>query len=534
MSTVPTIDSQLVNQARHEIRGLVHEIEQLSRREDLAVAEFYREFLGRVVTAMGAVGGVIWLRGESGLRAEHQVGLSEGDLGTEGDDRRKHAKLLQGVMDDGRPLLSQPFSVAGDDDSAGNPTGHLLLVAPLKADRETAGVLEIFQRPAAGAVTQRGYMRFASQMADLAGDFLKNHRLRQFGDRQSLWQQWNQYAKAVHASLDPRRTAFALANEGRRLLACDRVSVLLPAHGSLKLASVSGQEILDVRAGLVKRMQRLAAAVAKTGEDLWFDGQTQDLSPQIETELQAYVDESHDKTLAVLPLLAASTRAKARPELLGVVVIEHFERRIPREELADKVAVIREHGAAAIANAREHDGLWLLPVWKAVSQSRVLLELRNLPKTMLAVGAVMSAALALVLIPADFTLEARGVLQPVERREVFASSDGLVMQVHARHGQSVEQGEVLVELKDADQESKITSLRGEYSSKLARYNAVRNLQLTEKKLDQVDKNRLKGESMELEQSLNSIQGQLRLAEEKQKQLRIVSPIDGEVVTWDVY
>ena len=68
-------------------------------------------------------------------------------------------------------------------------------------------------------------------MCELAGEFLKNHQLRHFVDRQALWTQLEDFTRSIHSSLHPRETAFTIANEGRRLIDCDRVSVAI-RHGA--------------------------------------------------------------------------------------------------------------------------------------------------------------------------------------------------------------------------------------------------------------------------------------------------------------
>ena len=55
-STQSTVDSDLLDQTRQQIRGLVSEIESLSR-SDVAPAEFYEGFLNRLVQALAAEGG---------------------------------------------------------------------------------------------------------------------------------------------------------------------------------------------------------------------------------------------------------------------------------------------------------------------------------------------------------------------------------------------------------------------------------------------------------------------------------------------
>ena len=72
-------------------------------------------------------------------------------------------------------------------------------------------------------------------------------------------------AKATHASLDPAETAFTIANEGRRLIQCDRVSVAIKRGGKCKIESVSGQDVFDARSNTIVLLNRLSSAVARTG-----------------------------------------------------------------------------------------------------------------------------------------------------------------------------------------------------------------------------------------------------------------------------
>ena len=104
-------------------------------------------------------------------------------------------------------------------------------LGPLRSDQEMQGVVEVFQRPNPRPAVERGYLRFVLQMCELAGDYLKTHRLRLFTDRQVMWTQLEQFTRLVHQGLDPRATAYTIANEGRRLIECDRVSVAIKRGG---------------------------------------------------------------------------------------------------------------------------------------------------------------------------------------------------------------------------------------------------------------------------------------------------------------
>ena len=151
------------------------------------------------------------------------------------------------------PPHSGPGGAATNDpEAAANPTDFLLVFGLLKTDLETIGLVEIFQRFEAGAEAQAGYLRFLSQMCELAGDFLKSHQLRHFSDRQTLWTQLEDFTRTVHASLNPRETAYTIVNEGRRLIECDRVTVAIRRGKKCRIEAISGQDLFDKRSNTVR------------------------------------------------------------------------------------------------------------------------------------------------------------------------------------------------------------------------------------------------------------------------------------------
>ncbi|MBN2292061.1 MAG: hemolysin D, partial [Pirellulales bacterium] len=266
MSTEQSLNPELIEQTKQQIRTLVNEIAQLSK-SDISPEEFYGEFLTRVVSALAAVGGIVWAMDDEGrLGLRYQINLQKSGLRDNEEGQRQHGQLLSRVMTGGEPVLVPPHSGIGEDDSeVANPTDYLLVLGPLKTDLETMGVVEIFQRPEAGISTQKGYLRFLMQMCDLACDFLKSRQLRHFSDRQTLWSQLEDFTCLVHASLDPRQTAYMIANEGRRLIECDRVSVAIRHGRKCRIEAVSGQDLFDKRSNTVRLLGELATKVVETG-----------------------------------------------------------------------------------------------------------------------------------------------------------------------------------------------------------------------------------------------------------------------------
>lgn len=533
-------DPGVVAEMKQEIRVLVQEVAQLAQSE-LSPDDFYAAFLPRVVSAMGAVGGVVWSIGESGrLRIAFQINLDQTGIDA-AEHRPRHGGLLKKAISSNQALVAPPRSGGGSDE-AGNPSDWLLVLAPLVVENQPLAVVEIFQRPGGGPTTQRGYLRFLVQMCDVACDYLKNRRLRQLEENQSLWRSLEQFVQAIHASVDVRATSFALVNEGRRLAGCDRVSLAVACGGSCRIEAVSGLDSIDRRAAEVKRMGELAEAVLKTGEPFWHAEGDDELPPQIDGPLQRYVDQSHARMVAVLPLLpAAGDRDQAaagnqRP--IGALIIEQLRDSRASDSLRTRSQLVAQHGALALSRAIDHDSLFLLPLWKALGRATWMFRGRTLPKTMLVAGALAALVAALAIVPTDFEVAARGKLQPALRREIFAQIDGVVTNVPVRHGQDVAAGAVLAELSNTNLELDLAALIGRQTTTQEQIAAHQRALLDNStaagvRLSPVEESRLSAELSQLRQEAENIERELALFAEKQKQLVVTADEAGQVVTWKV-
>jgi biotin carboxyl carrier protein len=546
MSTEQSIDPQIIEQTKQQIRSLVAEIAQLAK-SGVSPSEFYGQFLPRVVAALAAIGGAVWTLDEEGrLALQYQINLAETKLQGKEEEQRRHARLLHKVVSSGEGALVPPHSGSGDDSEAANPTDYLIVLSPLKTDTATEGVVEIFQRPEAGISTQKGYLRFLLQMCELATDFLKTHQLRHFTDRQALWSQLEEFTRSVHTTLEPKKTAYIIANEGRRLIDCDRVSVAIRKGGRCVVQAVSGQDYFDKRSNTIRLLGRLASEVVAADETIWYTGDTTKMAPQIEEAVQEYIDEVHTKTLAILPLkrehvLLGDTkeeRAEGEEQPFGALIVEKIEDANVPQTMVHRVEVVARHSAAALANSLEHDTLFLMPVWRTIGKSRVLVAARNLPKTVSISLAVLAALLFLIVWPADFNLAAKGSLEPVQRSDVYARIDGVVDKLLVDHGDTVHAGQTLCVLRNTELGVQLAEVAGQLAATEQRMNSIDRLLLEENRdrdnrTTAEERERMKGEFLELKAKLENLQNQRALYLEKEKELNITSPMAGKVITWDL-
>ena len=147
------------------------------------------------------------------------------------------------------------------------------------------------------------------------------------------------------------------------------------------IEAISGQDLFDRPSNIVRLLGKLATAVVASGDPMWYTGDAQTCRRKW-SEVQEYVDEAHSKTVAVLPLRRPlpppeeedpNERTEPEPPV-GALIVEQIEdSRVPAS-LAQRVEVVCRHSSTALANAKEHQDLFLMPVWRALGKTRVVLQ----------------------------------------------------------------------------------------------------------------------------------------------------------------
>ncbi len=542
-SSSSSVDAEYVQATKQQVRNMVAEIAQLAK-SDADPSQFYEAILTRAVSALVATGGAIWILDDDGrLQLQYQINLQSTGVAQSEEGQTRHYRLLQQALGESSGMLVAPQSGAEGNEEAGNPTDWLLVLGALVSNRAPRGVIEIFQRPGAGPVTQRGYLRFLLQLCELGGNYLATRQLRSFEDRQSLWGQLEQFTKTVHESLDPIRTAYTVVNEGRRLIECDRVSLAIWRGRKCRVEAISHQDTIDKRSNIAVLLSRLATRVVATGEPLWYGGSTEDMPPQVEDAVHEYVDESHAKVVGVLPLFKPQEAKEEAEEdekkpdvLVGALIVEQFDQTNIAEQVRKRVDVVKDHASSALANAIQHDSIFLMPLWRTLGQWSWVLRARTLPKTVTIAALILALIVALIVIPIDFDIEARGQLQPEEQRDVFVEEGGLIEHIFEgiAHGARVQKGDKLLRLSSLDLQGQITDIEGQSNATNEQLRWIRNsLAGNDADLAINERHQLRGQQMQLRKTGQSLKEQLEVLKEKQKRLTLLSPIDGVIVTWDV-
>ena len=446
-------------------------------------------------------------------------------IGSSSDADQSRASALQEISASMRPVIQ------------GLPT-HTTITYPIIAAGKLRGAVRFdldFETEAA----QQGCRKFIGDASESLERFYLLHDRREAVERLATVDDERRLSDAAHADLRLDATAFALANEGRLVVGCDRLSVLIRRGARYRLTAVSGQDSINRRTSAAHALESVTRSCVATGDTITFPGATE-LAEDLTLALEDYVDESHAKRLVVAPLVRPPTApdddpsgvGPARP--LGALVFEYFGETMIRRNESRLIDIVARTGAAALDNALKYDGLFLGRLWQRLGSWRSeALEPGTRRRTLFVLAAIAAGVVALATIPKEFTAYCRGTLNPVERRRVFAPLDGTVQRVAVKHGDRVSRGQLLIELRNTDLDIASADVAGRRTASAEQLIAVERTLFDEgRRITAEERARLSGERSQIREQLISLDRQIALYVEKRKQLSIVSPIDGEVTTWN--
>lgn len=497
--------------------------------------DFYRTLLAELVPLLAADHAAVWLREASGpLRIAAQTA----EWATSIDDRQAHEKLVADTIASGDVLSLPPGASRGN--AVNLQPNHYIVVPVTLAHwtdnrRGTVAAIDVALPAGRAPSSYQGAQQVLEAAGDLAAEYHVRRELTRLASESGRREALTRFAEQVGGEPDLMRTAMAMANEGRRLLHCDRLSVLLATPRRARLLAVSGVDRVERRSRAAQALERLATMALQLDEPIHYtdtaDGDPPAaFLPQIDEVIDKYVDEFHARQVLVMPI-AAPAGGAARSATRGVLVAEQFAgagETLDRSYVAELASVAAPAMATAIA---WHE----LPLGSVLRWVGWLRMPRNLFR--LGVVAVMLAAIAaaLLTIQTPLRIDVRGELRPVNRQDVFAPRSAIVDSLATEHGDQVSSGQTLLVLRDPELAAEIERIRGEQSKVERQLDAARATRSTANasNSDPLDLYRLSGEEQQLKTELSNLAQQLQLLTQQAESLVVISPLDGMVTTWQV-
>ncbi len=336
--------------------------------------------------------------------------------------------------------------------------------------------------------------------------------------QEQLWTQLEAFTRQVHGSLKPQEVAYEVANNGRRLIECDRVSVAVRYGGRVSIEAVSGADVVEKRSNAVRLMRKLCHRVLLWGEKLIFNGTRDDsLPPKVLKALDDYLAESPSKLLAVTPLKDEREKEmKTKKPPRAALVMECFEPPTEPQQHLARLDVVGKHATSALYNAVEHRRIPFRWVWMPLARAQEGVGGVTSAIVLACCVAVTFIISILCLVPYPLKVESNGKLLPQTRCYVYAPMAGRIREFLVAPKETFGEGRSLVEMYDfPDLGQKIITLRQDIENLRRQIDANdpetkqdKSLDATQRATNEKDmqnaKSQLEGKTKSLEALLKSV------------------------------
>ena len=319
-----------------------------------------------------------------------------------------------------------------------------------------------------------------------------------------------------------KESLFKIATAWASHVGADRVSILRVVRSRCELLTTSCNESVDRRSRQANLLIAFANETTAHNESIDFTvGQAEPRNTPTQAALDQYVAESGCRRIQSNGVFDPDQ--ENQPQAL--IVTEWFDA-LPR--VVD--SSMRDYAQLAIRDALLRDAA----SWPASLQRGIRLPLSRKFATLAA--AFAGLLLALWFVPTRFTIPAEGRVVPEVHRRLFAPADAVVTSIDVHNGQAVKYGDRLVVLRSAAIDLREEELRGDLATARTQLASLGASRLGPKRTTgdaTSDSLAISSSEESLKTEIDGLEKQLALIEKQQRELQILSPIEGHVDRWDL-
>ena len=318
-----------------------------------------------------------------------------------------------------------------------------------------------------------------------------------------------QTALLAHAQFSAAAAAFAA--ELATLCAATRVCLGIREHGGTLVVAVSGQAEFRRNSELCRAFAAAMDEAMEQGASIRYPADSQ-ARPRV-CLAHAELARGGAQTVVTVPLVHAG-------QCLGAMMLEFPTEQSPAAGLIDCLEQLASLAAPVLELKRAADRPWHGQLRLAAGKlAGNLTEPGNLA-TKLAGLVLVLLLVAVCAWPVTYRVSAPARLEGEVQRMVVAPADGYLRQVHAKPGDAVASGQVLVELADQD----LTQERRKWTSELAQLDSSARTALARSERTQYVVTLSKADAA---------RAQLALVEQQLARSQIRAPFDGIVIKGDL-
>ena len=496
-----------------DIEQLLEEIGQLPG-QGLSQEIFYQQLLERTRRATSAEEAAVWefRDGELACVARHgQKAVHSAPLSSTRWASARAAWKGQTTSDlpDGRGIFEPVFH-------EGRPIA----------------MLEVVMGETASAESVEGAVRFLHVVGDFVADYFLRQQIGRYQRCSERSQDLLHLSQQCSKQPQLQPLSYALVNDGRGLFHDAILSIVVRKRSRWRVIACSGVDVIERGAAKVRKLEELARSTAKLGDPLWWPCPTGDLAPQVDMALQEYLDVSQARRMGVIPI---ADQRSDRSQSIDVVCVAEVYQETPEREFRDSLTALCQVSQHNLYHAMDLDRVplsdWLLSLGRPRRSNLV----RRFWAA-LALLIVVVVVAGMVLIPATLRIPAQGSLMPAQRRHIFAPEDAVVEAVLVEHGRPVEADQPVVKLRQAQLSLKMSQTLGDLQVAQQRLHSVRAkrwVNTLEGSSVGAVRNEAVAEEVSLRERVEGLEHQLELLRVRAAGLELKSPIDGQVLTWNV-
>lgn len=511
--TVPATEA-----LRHQMERSIDELAELARR-DHEGGQFFSEVLRYALQPGGAVHGTLWrLSPDEVWECAGETTSTDSHNGKPTSDRQQ---LLNEVARRTQPHI---IRTTGTDTTK----EETQIFSPLRHADQTVGILETRHAISAAENLSADTYRFFAAIGEITADYLSHQELQSLRVARSIWNQWDHLLNQLGQSSELSDVCAVLVNDGRSLVPCDRISVMVRRAGHCRLIAATGVERVDPRAGAARSLESLADMIVSHKEIVWHQEQasTSNLPSPLLDSLRRHAHSSGVTGFGAIPIFV-----DADSGCVAVLTFEQFQHSDAWPGLETRARTLVHRSAPILRAAIERDAIPGLRAIQALQRGPRWLRR---PSLLIGFAVIAAVVVALTIIPAEFTVTGHGELWPEHRRDVFAGTSGVVDQILVNHGDEVTENQLLAVLKDPSLDQDSSRILGEIRTSTERLRGIQIARLTGGQAPDavVRARQLTAEEEELKERLKTLERHRLLLDERRQQLNLRSPIAGRVLTWD--
>ena len=426
-----------------------------------------------------------------------------------------------GITDLGSPINSTSETSITKDES-----DRTTIVCGLKTRDEQKGVLLLRTKP-------NGFLAIQQKVVEDIGSILNQHLASRSSQTFADFEKSNQFSTNCMSTLLRDDLAELLTNDIRLILGAERTQYFESVGKRCRLGNVSSVSRFENRTSLLRSSEELANEVFRARTTLLSCNTNEDL------KLNALLDEY--KTLSGFPFIACfplygveqQDVRQAKQRRPNGILIAEYASTPPPSKFVETANFAVPQMSMALDNAATFSSIPMHKMWLNVYKKFRFQRLRRFWIALLCLACFLLFVFSWQI---DFKVRMSGTLHAVNERIVFSPRDAFVKNVLVNHGDIVEQGQLLLELKSPELQLILNESDGEIA-KLEDLRAAKKVVLnqtsTGKKADRYDSIKMAGEIAELDFKIQAQRDKRDFALKQMKDLKIAAPIDGTVVTWDV-